>query len=51
MLRAFFGNPIIEWLVMVLALIAGIVVVKFLVSYMPSNGGILGGIKATILSV
>lgn len=50
MLRKLFRNPVIEWLVMVLALIAGIVVVKFLVEYLPS-GGFVGGIKNTILSV
>lgn len=45
-----FRNPVIEWLIMILAVIAGIVAVKFLVSYLPDNG-FVGGVKATILSV
>lgn len=51
MLRRLFGNPLMEWFVLILAVIAGITAVKFMVSYIPSNGGLLGGIKATILSV
>lgn len=50
MLRRLFGNPLMEWFVLILAVIAGIVAVKFLVSYLPSNG-LVGGVKATILSV
>lgn len=50
MLKALFGNPLIEWLVLIMAVIAGIVAVKFMVSYLP-NGGFVGGVKQTILSV
>ena len=43
-MRAFLGNPVIEWLVMVFAMMAGFVVVKLVLSYLP-DGGIVGAVK------
>lgn len=44
-MRSFFGNPVIEWLVMVFAMMAGFVVVKLLLSYLP-DAGVLGAVKS-----
>jgi hypothetical protein len=44
-MRSFFSNPVIEWLVLVFAMMAGFVVVKLLLSYFP-DGGMLGAIKS-----
>lgn len=44
-MRSFFGNPMIEWLVMVFAMMAGFVVVKLLLSYLP-DGGLIGAVKS-----
>jgi hypothetical protein len=37
-MRSFFGNPVIEWLVMVFAMMAGFVAVKLLLGYLPDSG-------------
>lgn len=44
-MRSFLGNPVIEWLVLVFAMMAGFVVVKLLLSYLP-DAGIVGAIKS-----
>jgi len=44
-MRSFFGNPVVEWLVMVFAMMAGFVAVKLLLSYLP-DGGFIGAVKS-----
>ena len=44
-MRSFLGNPFVEWLIMVFAMMAGFVVVKFLLSYLP-DAGLLGAVKS-----
>lgn len=44
-MRSFLGNPVVEWLIMVFAMMAGFVVVKLLMSYLP-DGGLLGAVKS-----
>jgi len=43
-MRSFLGNPVVEWLVLVFAMMAGFVVVKLLLSYLP-DGGLIGAVK------
>jgi hypothetical protein len=43
-MKRFFGNPFVEWLVFVVAIMGGIVAVKFLLGYLPDSG-IAGGVK------
>ena len=38
------GHPFVEWIVMILALMAGFVAIKFLLGYLP-DGGFLGAVK------
>lgn len=44
-MRSLLGNPFIEWLIMVFAMMAGFVVVKLLLSYLP-DAGIGGAVKS-----
>ena len=44
-MRSFFGNPMVEWLVLVFAMMAGFVVVKLVLSYLP-DAGLLGAVKS-----
>lgn len=44
-MRSFLGNPVIEWLVLVFAMMAGFIAVKLLFSYVP-DAGFLGAVKS-----
>lgn len=48
-MRGLLENPLTEWLIMILAVIAGIVAVKFLVSYLP-DGGLSGAFKNVVMA-
>lgn len=48
-MRAFFRHPFTEWIIMILAIMAGIIAIKFLLSYLP-DGGFMGAIKSVGLS-
>lgn len=43
-MRSFLGNPVVEWLVLVFAMMAGFIAVKLLFSY-ASDAGIIGAVK------
>lgn len=46
-MRSFLGNPVVEWLLLVFAMIAGFVAVKLLASYLP-DAGVIGAIKTIV---
>lgn len=48
-LKSFFGNPFIEWLVFVIAVMGGIILVKYLLDFAPDTG-VLGGIKQVAMA-
>ena len=45
--RALLRNPFTEWLIMILAVMAGFVAMKFLASYLP-DGGFTGAFKTVV---
>ena len=46
-MSAFFNHPLGEWIVFVLAVVAGIIALKYVVSFLP-DGGFPGAFKAVI---
>jgi hypothetical protein len=47
--KGFFGNPFIEWLVFVIAVMGGIIAIKYLLDFLP-DAGVLGGIKQVAMA-
>jgi hypothetical protein len=48
-IRSLLSHPFSEWFIMILAVMAGFVAMKFLVSYVP-DGGVLGAVKNVIMA-
>lgn len=46
-MRSFLGNPVVEWLLLVFAMIAGFVAVKLIFTYLP-DAGVVGAIKQIV---
>lgn len=46
-MRAIFEHPFVQWLILILAVMAGFLAIKYLTSYLP-NSGPAGAIKAAI---
>ena len=48
-IRSLLKHPFSEWLIMVLAIMAGFVAMKFVVSYIP-DGGFTGAFKNVVMA-
>ena len=46
-MSAFFNHPLGEWIVFVLAVVAGIIALKYVMSYLPDSG-FLGALKNVV---
>jgi hypothetical protein len=48
-IRGFTSHPFGEWMIMILALMAGFVALKFAASYLP-DGGFVGALKTVVMA-
>lgn len=48
-MRAVLNNVFVQWLILILAVMAGFLVVKYLASYLPDSG-FVASIKAVVLA-